>query len=95
MLDQMCKYEMDPTGIVDDTERTRLCPQTDRRTRWNQYTPFQLRWSWGYDKFDNLIPFEMVRSEQSVIQVAELLQKPVVGADLSAFSDRPGCLLKR
>ena len=26
--------------IVDDTERTRFCPQTDRRTRWNQYSPF-------------------------------------------------------
>ena len=42
-LDEMCKYEMDPTSIVEDTERTRFCPQTDRRTnrrtRWNQYTP--------------------------------------------------------
>ena len=28
----MCKYEMDPTSIVEDAERTRLCPQTDRRT---------------------------------------------------------------
>ena len=28
----MCKYEMDPTGIVEDTERTRFCPQTDRQT---------------------------------------------------------------
>ena len=35
----MCKYEMDPMSIVEDTERTRFCPQTDRRTRWNQYTP--------------------------------------------------------
>ena len=26
-------------SIVEDTERTRFCPQTDRRTRWNQYTP--------------------------------------------------------
>ena len=25
----MCKYEMDPTSIVEDTERTRFCPQTD------------------------------------------------------------------
>ena len=23
---------MDPTSIVEDTERTRFCPQTDRRT---------------------------------------------------------------
>ena len=28
----MCKYEMDPGSIVEDKERTRLCPQTDRRT---------------------------------------------------------------
>ena len=28
----MYKYEMDPTSIVEDTERTRFCPQTDRRT---------------------------------------------------------------
>ena len=48
LIDQMCKCEMDPTSIVEDTERTRFCPQTDRRTRWNQYTPFQLRWSGGY-----------------------------------------------
>ena len=27
----MCKYEMDPTSIVEDTERTLFCPQTDRR----------------------------------------------------------------
>ena len=28
----MCKYEIDPMSIVEDTERTRFCPQTDRRT---------------------------------------------------------------
>ena len=28
----MCKYEMDPTSIVENTERTRFCPQMDRRT---------------------------------------------------------------
>ena len=39
LLDKMCKYEMDPTSIVEDTEQTWFCPQTDRRTRWNQYTP--------------------------------------------------------
>ena len=45
LLDKMCKYEMDPMSIVEDTERTRFCPQTDRRTdgqtdrrtRWCQY----------------------------------------------------------
>ena len=44
----MCKYEMHPTSIVEYTEQTRFCPQTDRRTRWYQYTPFQLRWSGDY-----------------------------------------------
>ena len=39
LLDKMFKYEMDPTSIVEDTERKRFCPQTDRRTKWNQYTP--------------------------------------------------------
>ena len=43
----MCKYEMDPMSTLEDTERTRFCPQTDRRTRWYQYTPFQLCWSGG------------------------------------------------
>ena len=28
----MCKYEMDPAIIVEDTERTWFCPQTDRQT---------------------------------------------------------------
>ena len=32
LLDKMCKYEMDPASIVEYTERTRFCPQTDRRT---------------------------------------------------------------
>ena len=32
LLDNMCKYEMDPMSIVEDTEQTRFCPQTDRRT---------------------------------------------------------------
>ena len=32
LLDKMCKYEMDPTRIVEDTEQTRFCPQTDRQT---------------------------------------------------------------
>ena len=27
----MCKYEMDLTSIIEDTERTRFCPQMDRR----------------------------------------------------------------
>ena len=30
LLNKMCKYEMDPMSIVEDTERTRFCPQTDK-----------------------------------------------------------------
>ena len=50
LVDKMCKYEMDPTSIVEDTERTRFCPQTDRRTdgqtdgrRETSIPPLQLR----------------------------------------------------
>ena len=54
LLDNMYKYEMDPTKTVGATERTRDAErtdgrtdrrtdgQTDRRTEWNQYTPQQL-----------------------------------------------------
>ena len=50
LLDKMCKYEMDPMGIVEDKERTRFCPQMDRQTDGQGETsipPFQLRWSGG------------------------------------------------
>ena len=30
LLAKMCKYEMDPASIVEDTERTQFCPQMDR-----------------------------------------------------------------
>ena len=30
LLDKMCKYEMDLMSILEDTERTRFCPQTDK-----------------------------------------------------------------
>ena len=52
LFDKMCKYEMDPANIMEDTEQTRFCPQTDEqtdgRTTWNQYIRFQLHWSGGY-----------------------------------------------
>ena len=41
LFDKICKYVMDPASIVEDTEGTPFCPQMDRRTRWNQYTPFK------------------------------------------------------
>ena len=39
---------MDPMSIVEDTERTRFCQQTDKVIP--VYPPFQLRWSGGYNK---------------------------------------------
>ena len=49
LLDNVCKYEMDLTSIVEYTKWTRFCPQTDRRTRWNQYTPFSISLKRGYN----------------------------------------------
>ena len=42
LLDKMYKYEMDPASIVEVTERTRLCPQTDGQTDYVKpvYPPF-------------------------------------------------------
>ena len=32
LLDKICKYEMYPASIVEDTEQTPFRPHTDRRT---------------------------------------------------------------
>ena len=32
LVNKMCKYERDLAIIVEDTEQTRLCPQTDGQT---------------------------------------------------------------
>ena len=56
LLVKMCKYEMDPTSIVEDTERTRFCPQTDRQGE-TSIPHFQLRW---VTKFR--IPYDTVMS---------------------------------
>ena len=46
----MCKYEMDPTSIVEDTERTRFCPQTDKVKP--VYPPFQfVEGGGGYNEY--------------------------------------------
>ena len=48
LLDKMCKFEMDTANIVEDTEQTRFCPQTDRRKdKVNPVYSFQLRWEGG------------------------------------------------
>ena len=39
LFEKRYKYEMETMSIVEDTELTRFCPQTDRRTSWNQYNP--------------------------------------------------------
>ena len=48
LLGKMWKYGIDPTSIVEDTERTRFCAQTDRRTRWSQNTPLSTSLKRGY-----------------------------------------------
>ena len=53
LLDKMCKYQMGPTNIVEDTEQTRFCPQMDRRTDRQGETskpPLQLCWNGGIMK---------------------------------------------
>ena len=47
-LIRCANIKMDPMSIVEDTERTRFCPQTDRRTRWYQYTPLSTSLKRGY-----------------------------------------------
>ena len=47
----MCKNDMDLASIVEDTEQTPFCPQTDRRTDGQGETSIpalQLRWSGVY-----------------------------------------------
>ena len=36
LIDKMCKYEMDPASIVEDTERSQFCPPPDSRTEGRQ-----------------------------------------------------------
>ena len=31
LVDKMCRYEMNRASIVEDTERTQFCPQTDKQ----------------------------------------------------------------
>ena len=39
LVDEMCKYEMDLASIVEDTEQTWFCPQTDGRMDGWTYSP--------------------------------------------------------
>ena len=47
LLAKMCKYEIDPMSIVEDTERTRFCPQMDRRTDGQGDTSISTSLKWG------------------------------------------------
>ena len=70
LLDKMCKYEMDPMSIVEDTEWTRFCPQTDRRTDGQGDTsipPFQLRWSGGYNHEIHIINLLWLSGKPSIL----------------------------
>ena len=49
LLDKMCKYEKDPASIVADTERTRLCPQTDRQGETSILPSTSLSRGYNYD----------------------------------------------
>ena len=44
LLDKISKHEMDPASIVEDTERTPFCPQTDKV---KPVYPLQPRWAEG------------------------------------------------
>ena len=37
LVDKMWKYEMDPASIVNNTEQTQFCPQTNRWTDGRTY----------------------------------------------------------
>ena len=55
---RMCKYEIDLTSIVEDTEWTRICPQMDGRTDGQDETSIhssQLHWS-GVGVYDKYYP---------------------------------------
>ena len=66
LLDMMCKYEMDLARIVGvdmilSTDVHRWTDgRMDRCTKWNQYTPLQLRWG-GYNY--DLLPITPIRSQ--------------------------------
>ena len=62
LLDKMCKYEMDPMSIVEVTERTRFCPQTDGHL-WRIWS--QLPWS----KLHRILASSFLSSSYRVICV--------------------------
>ena len=63
LLDKVCKYEMDPVSIVEDTKQTRFCPQMDRRTDNQGETPLTSL-SEGYN--DSILPTAKAMSQKQV-----------------------------
>ena len=61
LLDKMGKYEKDPMS-------------TDRRTRWYQYTPFQLRWSGGYNNCGSWLRKSSTNWQQQISSSHKLSQ---------------------
>ena len=58
LFDKMCKYEMDPMSIVEETERTRLILSTDGQTDKVKpvYPPFNFVEAGGYNELMLGIP---------------------------------------
>ena len=52
----MCKYEMDPAGIAENTERTRFCPQNEQTDETDKVKPhaLQFRTIGGYKNASKL-----------------------------------------
>ena len=88
----MCKYEMDLMSIVEDTERTRFCPQTDRRTDRRtdgqgdtSIPPYQLRWSGGYNNgtYDTGHLVTIARLQSWYPQVPAIIAKTLYVTNMS------------
>ena len=76
-------------SIVEDRELTRFCPQTDRRTRWYQYTPLStlLKRGYNYGNFSQFLTNFRMQMESCVMgEKTQLtcLGKIVAAADLAS-----------
>ena len=90
LLDKMCKYEMDLTSIVEDTEQTLFCPQTDRQMKGQGETsipPFQFHWSGGYYNLTLNRQNFIDRKNKGVSQNGQT--RNIIGMCLYCVLDRP------
>ena len=88
LAEKMCKYEIDPASIVENTEWTRFCPEIDEKmdrqmARWNQHMPLQLHSSRGHNyrnvsikicKLDMLTACRFLKSPQTLSGTSTLSQ---------------------